>query len=104
MVTRKASPGLTEKGGVEGSATARAGSFGTFEASGRLALVTKRLTNHLSGGGGRSDGGTTNSDWRKGQLFYQGDWESDALSLNWQAGMRRKAYGANPFYSAAYPD
>ena len=47
-----------------------------------------------------SDGGTANSDWRKGQLFYQGDWQGDALALNWQAGMSRKAYGANTFYGA----
>lgn len=104
VVTRKALPNSANKSGAEGSATARAGSFGTFEASGRVGLATGRITNNLSGGGGRSDGGTMNSDWRKGQFFYQGNWQSDNLSLDWQAGMSRKAYGANTFYSAAYPD
>ena len=104
VVTRKALPDPANKSGAEESATARAGSFGTFEASGRVGLATGRITNNLSGGGGRSDGGTMNSDWRKGQFFYQGNWQGDDLSLDWQAGMSRKAYGANTFYSAAYPD
>ena len=108
VVTRIGHPATVTRDGsrkaTEGSATARAGSFGTYEADGRIALAAKRLTNRLSGGGGRSDGGTMNSDWRKGQLYYQGDWQGDALSLHWQAGMSRKAYGANTFYSAAYPD
>ena len=104
VVTRKASPEPADKSGVEGSATARAGSFGTFQASGRIGLAANRLANTLSGGGGRSNGGTMNSDWRRGQIYYQGEWQGDALSLNWQAGMSRKAYGANTFYSAAYPN
>ena len=104
VVTRKASPEPADKSGVEGSTTARAGSFGTFQASGRIGLAANRLANTLSGGGGRSNGGTMNSDWRRGQIYYQGEWQGDALSLNWQAGMSRKAYGANTFYSAVYPN
>ena len=50
------------------------------------------------------DGGTLNSSWRKGQLFYQGDYENDALKLDWQFGFSKKSYGANTFYSANYPD
>ena len=80
------------------------GSFGTFEGGARGTLPFRRVVNRLSGGGGRSDGGTTNSDWRKGQLYYQGDLSTDDFSLDWQFGMSRKAYGANTFYSAAYPD
>ena len=73
------------------------GSFGTVEADARLGFRFKGINNRISGGGGRSDGGTDNSDWRKGQLFYQ-------LSLDWQFGFSKKAYGANTFYSAAYPN
>ena len=82
----------------------RGGSFGTVEGEARISFTTKRLGNHVSGGGGRSDGGTLNSSWQKGQLYYQGDYEDDALRLDWQFGFSKKSYGANTFYSANYPD
>ena len=83
---------------------ASGGSFGTATGEARLSLTTGKGSNRISGGGGRSDGGTQNSSWRKGQLFYQGDYESDDLKLDWQFGFSKKSYGANTFYSAAYPD
>jgi iron complex outermembrane receptor protein len=82
----------------------RGGSFGTAEGEARISLTTKRFSNRISGGGGRSDGGTLNSSWQKGQLYYQGDYEDDALRLDWQFGFSKKNYGANTFYSANYPD
>ena len=84
--------------------SARGGSFGTAEGEGRISFTTGRFSNRISGGGGRSDGGTHNSEWRKGQLYYQGDYEDDALRLDCQFGYSRKNYGANTFYSANYPD
>ena len=83
---------------------ASGGSFGTATGEARLSLMTGKVSNRISGGGGRSDGGTQNSSWRKGQLFYQGDYKSDDLKLDWQFGFSKKSYGANTFYSAAYPD
>ena len=82
----------------------RGGSFGTAEGEARLSLALKHFSNRISGGGGRSDGGTLNSGWQKGQLYYQGDYEDDALRLDWQFGFSKKCYGANTFYSANYPD
>ena len=86
------------------SAGAEGGMYGTFQADGRVALTFGKLSNRLSGGGGRSDGGTTNDDWRRGQLYYQGNYAHEQFDLNWQFGLSKKAYGANTFYSAAYPD
>lgn len=83
---------------------AEGGSFGTANAEARGELSKGRWHNSISGGGGRSDGGSANSSWKKGQAFYHGSWEGDALSLSWQTGFSKKAYGANTFYSAAYPD
>lgn len=82
----------------------RGGSFGTAEGEARLSLALKRFSNRISGGGSRSDGGTLNSGWQKGQLYYQGDYVDDALRLDWQFGFSKKSYGANTFYSANYPD
>lgn len=105
IVTRKQvapQDGLTKQ--VDASVQAEGGSWGTLNASGRIALECGRVRQSLSGGGGRSDGGTTNSDWRRRQLFYSGDFTADAIRLDWQFGFSRKQYGANTFYSAAYPN
>ena len=82
----------------------RGGSYGTAEGEARFLLTTGKFSNRISGGGGRSDGGTRNSSWQKGQLYYQGDYEGEDLRLDWQFGYTRKSYGANTFYSANYPD
>ena len=84
--------------------SARGGSFGTGEGEARISFTTGKLSNRISGGGGRSDGGTLNSSWQKGQLYYQGDYEDKSLRLDWQFGFSKKSYGANTFYSANYPD
>ncbi len=84
--------------------SAQGGSYGTAEGEARLSLTTGKVSNRISGGGGRSDGGTQNSLWRKGQVFYQGDFENQSLRIDWQFGYSEKDYGANTFYSAAYPN
>lgn len=85
-------------GGAEG------GMYGTVQGDARISLKYGRVGNRLSLGGGRTDGGTDNSDWRKAQLYYQGDYGHTAFDLQWQFGFSKKNYGANTFYSAAYPD
>ena len=37
-------------------------------------------------------------------MFYQGDYINNQLSIDWQFGFSKKSYGANTFYSAAYPN
>ena len=99
------------------SVGAEGGSHGTFQADGRVAWVlpmgngasgmpnaARTLSQRLSGGGGRSDGGTLNDAWSKGQLYYQGDLTTSAFDLNWQFGFSRKEYGANTFYSGMSND
>lgn len=79
-------------------AMAEGGSFGTLAAS---AAYSSGMHN-VSAGYSRSDGGTANSDFKKAQGFYQGNWNSNALSLAWQGGLSSMKYGANTFYSAKY--
>ena len=97
-IVTKHDEGKVVEVGVQG------GSFGSVEADARFGFCIKGVNNRISGGGGRSNGGTTNSDWRKGQVFYQGDYSNEQLSIDWQFGFSKKAYGANTFYSAAYPN
>lgn len=95
---------VTKHNNTSVSAGLAGGSFGTVDGDARLSLTNGRVANRISGGGGRSDGGTLNSDWSKGQLYYQGDLNQQNFNLDWQFGFSKKNYGANTFYSAAYPD
>ncbi len=82
--------------GVEG------GSYGTVLAEGKL--MRQPTGNHsymVSAGYGRSDG-TENSDFNKGRLFYQGQWNGRDVSLHWQMAASGQSYGANTFYSARF--
>ncbi|MBR1787732.1 MAG: TonB-dependent receptor [Bacteroidaceae bacterium] len=85
-------------GGAEG------GMFGTVQGDTRVSLKYGHVGNRLSIGGGRTKGDPDNSDWRKVQLYYQGDYTHESFDLKWQFGFSKKNYGANTFYSAAYPD
>lgn len=107
IVTRKDAHSDIEAG-------AMGGSYGTAGADFRATLATDLgrggtkgrgvLANHLSGLWQRSDGATTNSDFGRGNIFLQGGWQHTSAEVHWQAGWSRKHYGANTFYSAAYPN
>lgn len=83
---------------------AQGGSYGTWGGNARINLSKGTLRNRLSAGYTQSDGGTENSDFRRHQVFYQADFDHKDFNVNWQAGYCNKQYGANTFYSAAYPD
>ncbi len=83
---------------------AEGGSYGTFAADGRMAWTQGKVSNRLSGGGGRSDGGTLNDAWSRGQLYWQGDLTQEQVNLTWQFGFSRKEYGANTFYGGSSDD
>ncbi|MGM9802937.1 MAG: TonB-dependent receptor plug domain-containing protein [Muribaculaceae bacterium] len=83
---------------------AQGGSYGSFGAGAR-ANYSNNVTQHqFSFGYRRSDGGTTNSAFDKGNAFYQGNYTSREVDVNWQLGYSNQDYGANTFYSAAYPN
>lgn len=97
IVTRKEKDKTIEAG-------AEGGSYGTFLADARLSLTKGNVSNHISGGGGRSDGGTMNDAWKKGQAYWQGDLRHKDFDMSWQLGFSRKSYGANTFYSGSSLD
>ncbi len=83
---------------------AAGGSYGSADA-GLSGTYHYRNTSHqLSLGYKRSDGGTENSDFDKKRLFYQGALTSSQVDVSWQAGYCAQDYGANTFYSGAYPN
>ena len=80
------------------------GSFGTVGSGAYLNLAATHVLNRLSGDFLRSDGGTDNSAFHKYRAFYQGRYLTPLLQLSWQYGFASQRYGANTFYSAAYPN
>ena len=84
--------------------TLEGGSYGTLGAEVGVTLSGKVLRNNLSAGYTRSDGGTDNSAFKKGRLFYDGRWRTGHLDLAWQFGGSIQDYGANTFYSAKFPN
>lgn len=84
--------------------SAEGGSFGTFGGNLGATLVSGPVVNSVSGGYKQSDGGTLHSDFKKRQLFYQGDLATRYADLRWQAGITSQDFGANTFYSAKYND
>lgn len=80
------------------------GSFGLFEGGGSVNYTKNNLSQQLSGNYNRSDGGTENSDFNTRRFFYQGAYSTKEADIHWQGGYSDQKFGANTFYSAAYPN
>ncbi len=78
------------------------GSFGTMGGSSSIVHTGKGLFNRLSLSYKRSDGGTTNSDFNKTSIFYNGGLKSNLYDVNWHLGANLQGYGANTFYSGKF--
>lgn len=81
-----------------------AGSYGTMQIGSNAGLKTENFSHFISGNFMRSDGATTNSAFNAGNAFYRGEYRTDFMKTSWQTGITAKEYGANTFYSAAFPD
>ena len=74
------------------------GSYGTLGGNAHLSLKTKFFSNRISGGYTRSDGGTYNDDFNKGNAYWNGKFQSSLFDATVQAGFSTMNYGANTFY------
>ncbi len=97
IVTRSGEPTNVEVG-------FQGGSYGTAGADGRVGIKSGRFASSISGTWQRSDGATLNSDFNRGNAYLQAAWNDDDYRIDLQGGWSGKSYGANTFYSAAYPD
>ena len=84
--------------------TLSGGSYGTLQTTGSCSLTYKNLYNNISLGFNRSDGGVSNSDFKRLNAFYNGGVTTREADFKWQLGMSRKDYGANTFYSGKFPN
>lgn len=80
------------------------GTHNLFNFEGNTALKTQNTFNQLSIGHNQSDGYISNSDYRISHILWQTQVNLNQSKINFQAGYNTKHYGANTFYSAAYPN
>ena len=86
----------------KGDFNLQGGSFGTLAADAHLNITGGNTYNRFTGGYSQSDGGADNSDFNKGNFFWNGTYSSASIEVKAQAGFSTMNYGANTFYSAAY--
>ena len=100
IVTRSsANPGSPLEARVEG------GSYGTLRGEARTAWnLGQGWSASASGSWQRSDGATRNSAVEGGKGYAHLGYQASDLSFDLQAGITANDFGANTFYSAAYPN
>jgi iron complex outermembrane receptor protein len=86
------------------SANVMAGEHGLYNAGATLNHNIGNTTSFLSASKGGSNGYIENTDFALMNLFYQLRFHQNNEELNFQTGYSTKAFGANSFYSAAYPN
>ncbi|GHT00831.1 hypothetical protein FACS189421_13280 [Bacteroidia bacterium] len=86
------------------SLKAEGGMHELWGVEGRGALKTTNASHSLSAGYNSSAGYIADSDYKILNALWQSNFRVDNSKLDIQLGLNDKAYGANTFYSAAYPD
>lgn len=96
---------ITKEPGEDHFGAAISGGQHLFGSAGATAgFQSGPVTHHISAHGMTSDGFTENTDFDTGNLFYRSQLEIGAGNLDLQTGYNEKAFGANSFYSAQFPD
>ena len=88
------------------SVTARftGGQFGFLESAVTTVVNTGKLTNSISVDYKQADGSLKNTDFKIGNAFYQGSLLYPTGKLEFQGGYSDRGFGANDFYTPAYPN
>ncbi len=81
-----------------------AGMHGLWKVEGGWNAATKSYSQRLSGSYASSDGYMDNTDYKIANGFWQSMVRTSSADIQMQAGINEKHYGANSFYSAAYPN
>lgn len=80
------------------------GKYNLFNSHITLNLNKGKLYNGVSFSRNTSDGFTENTDYKINHLYYHGGINDQHINIYWQAGLNRKAFGANNFYSPSFPE
>ncbi len=80
------------------------GEYGFYDAGLSATLINGKVKNFISADHRSSDGYQKNTDFNLTDAFYQGKLNSKVGALDWQLGHSERSFGANSFYTPAYPD
>ncbi|MCU4165645.1 TonB-dependent receptor [Carboxylicivirga caseinilyticus] len=83
---------------------AMAGQHGLYNITANTTVQTGKLKSYASASAASSDGYINNTDFKNNSVFYQGLLDFGNEKLDFQLGYNDKAFGANAFYTAAYPE
>ncbi|MCX6327830.1 MAG: TonB-dependent receptor plug domain-containing protein [Bacteroidia bacterium] len=96
IITKKNSNQLT--GGIN------YGQYNLFHSNASAGYTYGKLYNGVTFSHNSSDGFTENTDYKINHIYYQGEINNRRVNIFWQAGLNRKAFGANDFYSPSFPE
>lgn len=80
------------------------GQYGLGGGDAHINISKGKVSQQLSGAYDRCDGAVDNGQFYQGKAFYQGRYNGAEADVDWHLGYSRQQYGANTFYSAAYPN
>jgi vitamin B12 transporter len=80
------------------------GEYGFYDAGMSGTFVSGKFRNFISVDQRSSGGYRKNTDFSLADAFYQGKLSTKAGNIEWQAGHTERSFGANSFYTPAYPD
>lgn len=81
------------------------GSFNTYQGHAAVNLVRRSIRNFSAVSYAQSDGYKANTDFSRLNIYSLTNWNSAiAGNFDFQLGLQQKSFGANGFYSLAYPN
>ena len=80
------------------------GAYGYYDGGLSGTFVSGNVKNFISVDRRSSDGYIKNTDFKLTDVFYQGKLNTKAGTLDWQLGHTDRGFGANSFYTPAFPD
>jgi vitamin B12 transporter len=81
-----------------------AGEHDLYSGEASVSVKHKSFAGYLAAGARGSEGYIPNTDYKNGNLFGSGIYRSGRMRFEIQGGGQMKAFGANSFYTARYPD
>ena len=81
-----------------------AGDFGLFSGNLVSSYKIKNTKHFISASKSQSNGYIKNTDYDQYNLFYNSLYKSEIGKIDFQIGYTNKEFGANSFYTPAYPD
>ena len=97
---------IITKSSSENTATAKAivGDFGLYNFGASANLVGRKQRHFIAVNHDQSSGYTDNTDFTRTSLYYNGKYILDKSFFQWQMSFADKAFGAQSFYTAKYPN